>query len=135
MSNTTTATATYTTPRAYSKKATALQNATRYVIRNNLKLTHTITTQLTANGYTATVTVNAVKLADLPKSLPKVKIMLSVKPLGPVALVHAICANNWGKQRKDILALCAKAGLNKHTAHRQYQVYKTKLANKANKAN
>lgn len=47
----------------------------------------------------------------------------------PVAIVHRFCAANPGMVRKDIIALCIAAGVNKNTAATQYSMFQ--LKNKA----
>jgi hypothetical protein len=44
----------------------------------------------------------------------------------PVTVVRNICNANIGKPRKDIVALCIAAGVNKNTAATQYSFWKTK---------
>lgn len=71
------------------------------------------------------------KKAAIEKLTPKKKPTVTKKD-GPVARVHAICEANWGSARKDVIALCVKAGINKFTARTQYQVFK-KLKDTASK--
>lgn len=43
---------------------------------------------------------------------------------GAVARVHEICSQNKDLERKDIIDLCVKAGINKNTAATQYAKWK-----------
>lgn len=44
----------------------------------------------------------------------------------PIAVVKRICAENPGKPRKEVLALCIAAGVNPSTAATQYSIWKIK---------